>query len=588
MKYPANNNSGTGEQVNYSYHPQMLLNTVGGMNTYVRGTDYDSSGRVQLRRMGTTLQVDYAYYNWTATNGVGRLQYIWGGTSSDADSLQKLYYTYDAVGNVKTIKDYLAAGGTQTQTFGYDALERLTGATATGGSGGTYSESYVYANYTGNLSSKGGVSYAYNDPAHKHAVTHLGGVQKYWYDANGNMITRIVGADTYSLTYDVENRLTQVKKNGAVVAAFTYDGDGKRVKSVVGATTTAFVGSYLEWTGSTSTMVKYYYAGATRLAMRVGTNAPSYLLGDHLGSTSITADGAGNKIAEMRYLPWGGQRYANGTTPTSYRFTGQRLESSIGLYDYGARFYDPQLSRFLSPDSIIPQQQGVQAFDRYAYVSNNPTNLVDPTGHGGSLPGSTIPKECIPNVTCYMPTLPAPTVTPTSAATATSTATATVSPTSTSLPTTTSTPLGPTPTNYAVTPTTTSIYPTPTSTSIYPGLATSVAQGAQAVSNLSYIPPLPGDEPNPLDAFHGFQLEASLPPDWALGIRSGATVIDIGLRLGPILPEVAPAVLDTWMHSSLEGRGVFDWIYEGTRFRGQDLEWLEWKFNNDTDIFDLP
>jgi len=288
---------------------------------------------------------------------------------------------------VTTIKDYLAAGGTQTQTFGYDALERLTGATATGGSGGTYSESYVYANYTGNLSSKGGVSYAYNDTAHNHAVTHLGGVQKYWYDANGNMITRIVGADTYLLTYDVENRLTQVKKNGAIVASFVYDGDGKRVKSVVGATTTAYVGSYFEWTGSTSTMVKYYYAGATRLAMRVGANAPSYLLGDHLGSTSITADGAGNKIAEVRYLPFGGQRYANGTTPTAYRFTGQRLESSIGLYDYGARWYDPQLSRFLSADSIIPQQQGVQAWDRYAYVNNSPTTGVDTTGHWRDRPG---------------------------------------------------------------------------------------------------------------------------------------------------------------------------------------------------------
>gem|GEM_PF-1646566 len=297
------------------------------------------------------------------------------------NSLQKLYYTYDAVGNVTTIKDYLAAGGTQTQTFGYDALDRLAGATATGGSGGTYSESYAYNSTTGNLSSKGGVSYAYNDTAHKHAVTHLGGVQKYWYDANGNMITRIVGADTYSLTYDVENRLTQVKKNGAVVAAFTYDGDGQRVKSVVGATTTAFVGSYFEWTGSTSTMVKYYYAGSTRLAMRVGANAPSYLLGDYLGSTSITADGAGNKIAEVRYLPFGGQRYASGTTPTAYRFTGQREESSINLYWYNSRWYDPALGRWIQPDTIIPLGQGVQAFDRYAYVNNSPVVYNDPSGH---------------------------------------------------------------------------------------------------------------------------------------------------------------------------------------------------------------
>ncbi|HNT26358.1 MAG TPA: hypothetical protein PKM21_18470, partial [Anaerolineales bacterium] len=120
MKYPANNAGEEGEQVNYSYHPQMLLNTVGGtLGTYVRGTDYDDAGRVQLRRMGTTLQVDYAYYNWTAANGVGRLQsiYSYSGPENSPTSLQDLEYTYNALGSVTTIKDYLAAGGTQTQTF---------------------------------------------------------------------------------------------------------------------------------------------------------------------------------------------------------------------------------------------------------------------------------------------------------------------------------------------------------------------------------------------------------------------------------------------------------------------------------------
>jgi len=51
-----------------------------------------------------------------------------------------------------------------------------------------------------------------------------------------------VGSDTYYLTYDAENRLSQVKKNSTLIATITYDGDGNRVKSVMGAETTLFIG----------------------------------------------------------------------------------------------------------------------------------------------------------------------------------------------------------------------------------------------------------------------------------------------------------------------------------------------------------
>jgi hypothetical protein len=108
----------------------------------------------------------------------------------------------------------------ETATFNYDALDRLTSA------GGPVSETYTYSTATGNLASKAGMgAYTYQDSTHKHAVTHLGGVQKYWYDANGNMITRIMGASTYNLTYDAENRLTGV--SGEASATFVYRCNGK-------------------------------------------------------------------------------------------------------------------------------------------------------------------------------------------------------------------------------------------------------------------------------------------------------------------------------------------------------------------------
>ncbi|NTV36684.1 MAG: hypothetical protein HGA53_06995, partial [Anaerolineaceae bacterium] len=52
------------------------------------------------------------------------------------------------------------------------------------------------------------------------------------------------------------------------------------------------MGNHLEWTGSTTTMKKYYYAGSTRVAVRTGSTL-SYILGDHLGSSNITTDANG-------------------------------------------------------------------------------------------------------------------------------------------------------------------------------------------------------------------------------------------------------------------------------------------------------
>jgi RHS repeat-associated protein len=60
---------------------------------------------------------------------------------------------------------------------------------------------------------------------------------------------------------------------------------------------------------------------------------------------------------------------------------GQRLESYINLYWYGSRWYDAYLNRWIQPDSIIPDPNDSQSYDRYAYVLNNPLRYIDPSGN---------------------------------------------------------------------------------------------------------------------------------------------------------------------------------------------------------------
>jgi RHS repeat-associated protein len=212
------------------------------------------------------------------------------------------------------------------------------------------------------------------------------GGNTFCYDRNGNMVKR--NGTSYTLTYDAENRLTGV--SGGTSASLVYDGDGKRVKATFGSSTTAYVGDYFDWTGSTSTMVRYYSAGGQRVAMRVGSSTVYYLVTDHLGSTAITANNSGTRTAELRYKAWGETRYTYGTTPTAYKFTGQRLDDSTGLYYYGARYYDAALGRFVQADTVVPEPGNPQALNRYSYVANNPLRYTDPSGHCLNEDGETV------------------------------------------------------------------------------------------------------------------------------------------------------------------------------------------------------
>jgi RHS repeat-associated protein len=223
-----------------------------------------------------------------------------------------------------------------------------------------------------------------------HAVTRVDRETRqdhFTYDVNGNQITRLVDGVNYTLSYDEENRIAGVQDNAAAQTwSFGYDGDGNRIRQVnPDGSQTLFLngGAYqVEIAADTTESVtRYYTLASQRLAMRNADGSIDYLLGDHLGSVSAVVNTAGEVISQSRYLPFGELLWSDGDSPTDYSYTSQRSLSDLSLMDYNARFYDPLLGRFTSPDSIVPDAGSVVGYNRYVYVNNNPVRYTDPSGH---------------------------------------------------------------------------------------------------------------------------------------------------------------------------------------------------------------
>ena len=453
MRYPGGSGGETGETVTYTYHPQQALNSVTSDlgAQYVQSTSYDAAGRADMRALsGGAFHVDLGYFGWTVANGQGRLQQIRSGLPATPDSLQDLRYTYDAVGNVSTISDY-RAGPPQTQTFGYDTLERLTSASVASGTGGLYSETYTYTSTSGNLDTKGGVQYAYNDPAHVHGVTHLGGVERYRYDAVGNQTWRSSDGNTHDLLYDAESRLIEVRQGGTVIAEFLYDGNGELVREISGGQTTVYVGRHQEVvlgsTPSPSATPTITPTSPTATVSPTPTATPAGgagLTGEYFHNADLTS------LALVRTDPtvnfnWGSGSPAGNIAGETFsaRWTGYVEPQYSATYtfhvrhDDGARLWvngQQIINRWVlcggcDSSGTIALTAGVKYPIRLEFYENTGGALVDLGWSNIYLPRQIIPQGQLFTADAT----PTPTVTPTRTPAPTSTATRTPTPTSTNV-----------------------------------------------------------------------------------------------------------------------------------------------------------
>ena len=359
-----------GEVVNYLYDTAGRLQSIPGLvtqmtyssndqllsSTYANGAKdsfaYDpnrlwlTSAAVTSSSNATLYQKNYQY------DAGARVR----GSSSTLSSLDTIAYDYDFINRLTSI-----AGPNETKTFAYDAVGNITRQAPNGRL--LASDEYFYAN-----------------PSRPHAVTSAQG-NTYTYDAVGNMLT---GAGR-TLTWNAENQLASVTRDKDY-ANFHYDGMGERVSKKGSRGSFHYFGPRFEVAIDRPAPVqtKYYYAGPRRIASQT-SGIKSFYHQDRLGSVVAMTDASGGQILAATYSAYGTTLAKTGSASSSanfFGFTGHRSgDDEAGLIYMNARYYDPALARFISPDTVVPGRDNPQGLNRYAYGFNNPISHIDPTGH---------------------------------------------------------------------------------------------------------------------------------------------------------------------------------------------------------------
>jgi RHS repeat-associated protein len=195
------------------------------------------------------------------------------------------------------------------------------------------------------------------------------------------MTQRVENGTTYTQTFDVENRLVSVAVSGGGTTHYQYDANGQMVKKIApDGTVTVYLGLVeYEIDGGVTETTSYYSVPGARV-VRVNSTL-SYVLTDHLGSSSVTLDDGGNESGMLRYYAYGETRISTGSTPTERWYTGQVRQDDIGLDYFNARWYSSRIGRFVSADVMVPDAGNPQALNRFTYSRNNPVKYIDPSGH---------------------------------------------------------------------------------------------------------------------------------------------------------------------------------------------------------------
>ncbi|RYZ44016.1 MAG: hypothetical protein EOO71_01290 [Myxococcaceae bacterium] len=344
--------SGSGLSVTYAYDDLGRISVATALAPVIAGTKtvaaiaytYDeTTGNITRRAFSSehapqesalNHQVSYQY------NGIGQLT-----QEEDLDAkgllLTRRSYTYDAAGNVMTRTLARTAATTETTTFQYDADNKLVSLRIQGGS-----ERKLAYDLLGNL-------------------TNDGAGRQFSYNALGQLIGFVDGTTAkFSYTYQPDGLRESKRRAEETPVKFLYDqAEAPNIVNEIQGTK----------------CVSHQQVGAVRFTRTVqGSDTESFI---H-DQGNVAASLLGQTLSAKRYSAYGELDSPPGVgTPGSFNlkdnpfgFAGEYRDSESGLCYQRARYYDPQLMRFLTRDSAA-------LFNRYNYAAGNPVMLSDPSGN---------------------------------------------------------------------------------------------------------------------------------------------------------------------------------------------------------------
>jgi len=210
------------------------------------------------------------------------------------------------------------------------------------------------------------------------------GPTTYAYDASGNVTSKFENGAFWTYIYDARNLLQEVRRDGVLIESYSYDSRGRRTRKAGSGSVVRYVWDddriLLETDDAGNTIAKYEYAGDRLLAARRLAEGHAYYLVDGLGSSVNLIKPDGSLVARYSYDAWGSLRSIAGASSNPFLFTGHQFDEATGLYSARARYYDPEIGRFITEDPGGGDPMMPTSLHEYAYGNGNPTVYTDPTG----------------------------------------------------------------------------------------------------------------------------------------------------------------------------------------------------------------
>jgi len=369
----------------YTYDALDRLSSHTDHNGNVIEYKYDAIGQLTKLIYPDARQVNYTYdkvgqltqvVDWV--NRQTKYEYDVLGRVSKAVHSNGLYtqYTYDEVGQLKKqeTKNIISAS-LINYDFSYNQLGLMTGET------GFDSQRYQDA---GMAAQMGYIS--------DNRLSELLSVGMNSYDADGNMNYGWVNGENRDLNYDTRNMLTSIHNVGSAVNDFYYDynPDNQRISKSENQLHTSFIVNpaatleqVLMETDENNVTQSWYVYGLGLIGRQDSAGNYQTYHYDYRGSTVALSNNSGLLTDRYYYAPFGELVKHEGVIEQPFAYNGRDgvMTDASGLYYMRARYYNPELKRFINRDVLLGNAVLSSSLNRYGYVQGNPAMLVDPKGN---------------------------------------------------------------------------------------------------------------------------------------------------------------------------------------------------------------